>query len=199
MTVLHLAVADDDVLRRHGAFASVAVTSALDGDTVVACVEETVFDEDPVAALRIAAVAIGTVVDHLHPADGDIGRVEGMDDPEGRAQQRDILEQDALALIEADELWAQTILRAKHALGRALTFLIIHGDAVLAVLQQTGTGATTLTDHALLPSEAGVAVHRPPGVVGTTAVDGSLACDGNILSPEGIDTGREIEALQSLP
>ena len=125
--------------------------------------------------------------------------MEGMDDPEGRAQQRDILEQNALTLIEADELWAQTVFSSEDALGRALPFLIIHGDAVLAVLQQTGTGATTLTDHALLPSEAGVAVPRPPGVVGAATVDGTLACDSNILGSEGIDTRREIEALQTLP
>ena len=83
MSVLHLAVADDDVLRGHVPLAAVTVASALDGDTVVASVEETVFDEHTVAALRVAAVAIGTVVDHLHTTHGDVCRVKGMDHPEG--------------------------------------------------------------------------------------------------------------------
>ena len=84
MAVLHLTVTDDDVLRRHVTLTTIAVTSALDGDTVVAGIEETILNEYAVAALRVAAVAVRTVVDHLHTTYGDIGRVEGMDHPEGR-------------------------------------------------------------------------------------------------------------------
>ena len=83
MSVLHLAIADDDVLRRHVALTSVAIASALDGDTVVARIEETVLDEYAIAALGIASVAIRSVVDHLYTTNGDIGGVEGMDNPEG--------------------------------------------------------------------------------------------------------------------
>ena len=83
MTILHLAVADDDVLRGHVALTAVAVAPALDGNAVVASVEEAIFDKDAIAALRIAAVTIGTIVDHLHPAHSDIGRVKGMDYPKG--------------------------------------------------------------------------------------------------------------------
>ena len=92
MAVLHLTVTDDDVLRRHVSLTSVAVTSALDGDAVVAGIEETILDEYTVAALRVAAVAVRTVVDHLYTTYGNIGRVEGMDYPEGRAQQCHILQ-----------------------------------------------------------------------------------------------------------
>ena len=49
MPVVHSAVADDDVLRRHGPLPSIAVTSALDGDTIVAGIEKTVLDEHAVA------------------------------------------------------------------------------------------------------------------------------------------------------
>ena len=82
MTVLHLTVADDDVLGRHVALTTIAVTTTLDGDTVVARVEVAVLDQYTVAALRITTVTIRTVVDHLHTAYGDISRVEGMDHPE---------------------------------------------------------------------------------------------------------------------
>ena len=49
MSVLHLAVADDDILAWLIPEASVVVASALHGDTVVAGVEETILDEHAVA------------------------------------------------------------------------------------------------------------------------------------------------------
>ena len=82
VTVLHLTVADDDVLRRHVALPAITVTATLDGNAVVAGVEETVLDEHAVAALRIATVAIGTVVDHLHTTHGDVCGMQRMDHPE---------------------------------------------------------------------------------------------------------------------
>ena len=45
VAVLHAAVAHDDVLGGYAPCASVAVASALDGNAVVACVEEAVLDE----------------------------------------------------------------------------------------------------------------------------------------------------------
>ena len=49
MSVLHLTIADDDILAWLIPEASVVVASALHGDTVVTSVEETVFDEHAVA------------------------------------------------------------------------------------------------------------------------------------------------------
>ena len=82
MTILHLAVADDDVLGWHVALTSVAVTSALDGDTVVAGVKETVLNQHAVAALGVATVTVRAVVNHFHTTNGDIGGVQRMDHPE---------------------------------------------------------------------------------------------------------------------
>ena len=82
VAVVHGTVADDDILRRHIAFTSVAVASAFNGDTVVAGVEETVLNQYAVATLRVAAVAVGTVVNHLHTTDGNVGRVQGVNHPE---------------------------------------------------------------------------------------------------------------------
>ena len=135
MSVLHLAVADDDVFRRHVALTTVTVSSALDGDTVITGIEEAVLDEYTVTALWVTAVTIGTVVNHLYPTDGDIGRVQGMNHPEWRTQQRDILQQNTFALIKTDKLRAQTVFRTEYSLGRTFTFLIIHRDSVLTVLQ----------------------------------------------------------------
>ena len=136
VAVLHLAVADDDVLAGAVPEPSVAVASALDGDAVVARVEEAVLNEHAVARLRVAAVAVGPVVGNLHPAHGDVLRQQGMDDPKGRAQQGEVLHQDVLTLIEVDELRAQAVLLGEDAL--------VHVHAVLGLLQQSGARATAL-------------------------------------------------------
>ena len=199
VAVFHLAAADDDVLRRHVALAAVAVAAALDGYAVVAGVEEAVFYQHAVAALRVAAVAVGAVVDHLYTPDGDVGGVQGVDHPEGRAQQRDVLQEYALTLVEAHQLGAQAVLGAEDALRRALPLLVIHRYAVLAVLQQARTGLYLLGYHALAPSELGGTAPRPPGLLAAAAVDGAAAGDGNVGLLEGIDAGREVEALKALP
>ena len=116
VTILHLTVADDNVLRRHITLTSITVTAALDGDAVIAGVEETILDQHAVTKLGIAAVTIRTVVDHLHPTNSNICRVQGMDYPEGRTQQGDVLHENTLALVEVDELGTQTILWTEDTL-----------------------------------------------------------------------------------
>ena len=199
VAVFHLTTADDDILRWHVALAPVTVAPTLDGDTVVAGIEETVFDEHTVTAFRIAAVAVRTVVDHLHTAHCDIGRVEGMDDPERGAQQGDVFKENTLTLVETDKLRTQTVFGSEDPLRRTLSLLVIHRYAILTILQQAWARLDALADHAFLPTETGIAVPRPPGVVGTTAVDSALAGDGYILGLEGIDTGRQVEAFQTFP
>ena len=56
-----------------------------------------------------------------------------------------------------------------------------------------------MTDHAFLPAETGITIPRPPRIVRTAAIDGSLARDSYVLGLEGVDAGREVEALQSFP
>ena len=102
MPVFHFTVADDDILRGHVTLTAIAVSSALDGDTVITGIEKTVLNQHTVATLRVTAVAIGAVVDHLYPTNGDIRRVQGMDHPERRTQQGDILQQDTFTLVEVD-------------------------------------------------------------------------------------------------
>ena len=81
--VTHLTTAYNDVLRRDVPAPSVTVPTALDGDTVVSGIEETVLNQHSVAALRVATVAIRSVVVHFHAAYGDIGRLQGVQHPEG--------------------------------------------------------------------------------------------------------------------
>ena len=71
MSVLHLAITDDDVSGWSLPKTPVVVASALDGDAVVTGVERAVFDDNVLAGFRIAAVAVGTLVPYLHIVDGD--------------------------------------------------------------------------------------------------------------------------------
>ena len=59
----------------------------------------------------------------MYPSYGDIGRQQGMDDPEGRAQQGDVLDEDTLTLVEVDELWTQTIVGVEASLVHIHTVL----------------------------------------------------------------------------
>ena len=45
MSVSHFTMSDDDILRGHGTFSAVMIAPTLDGYTVVAGIEETVFYE----------------------------------------------------------------------------------------------------------------------------------------------------------
>ena len=92
----------------------------------------------------------------------------------------------------------QTVLRPEDTLRTALSFLIIHRDTVFTILQESCTG-TFVLGRTFLIAEPGIANPRPPGLSGTTSVDGALAGDGDVLRLKGIDTGREIETLQTFP
>ena len=46
-----------------------------------------------------------------------------MDNPEGRAQQGDVLDEDTLTLVEVDELWTQTIVGVEAPLVHIHTVL----------------------------------------------------------------------------
>ena len=128
-------MAHDDVLGREITTTTVAVPTALDGDTVITCIEETILNQHSVTALRVASVSVRTVVDHLHPTNGDISRLQGMNDPEGRTKQRDILDEDSLAFIEIDELRTQSVLRSENPFRTSPSLLVIHRDSILSILQ----------------------------------------------------------------
>ena len=198
VTVLHLAVADDDVLgggtgeAALATLTTVVVAAALDGDTVVTRIEEAVLDEYPVATLGVAAVTVGAVVVDVYATNGDVLRQEGVDDPERGAQQGDILNQDALTLVEVDELGTQTVLRAEAAL--------VHVDTILGSLQQALSGAVPLVHgHIVLETETGIAHPWPPRLTGTAAVNGTLTRHGDVLLLEGIDTRLQVPAVDTLP
>ncbi len=180
VSILHLAVADDDVLARFVPQSSVVVSSALNGNAVVAGVEETVLDEHAVTRLGVAAVAVGSVVVDVYAAHGDVFRQQRVYHPERRAQQRHVFYEYAIALVQVDELWAQSVLRAESS--------FIHVYAVLGLLEQLCTATHVLPNHACAPSVAWCSAPFPPSLVGAAAVNHAFARYGNVVLPVGIYT-----------
>ena len=82
MTVLHLAMADDDVAGRLVPEATIIVATALDGDAVVTGMEHTVLDEYVLTSLRVATIAVRTFVPDGNAIHGDVLGEERVDDPE---------------------------------------------------------------------------------------------------------------------
>ena len=82
VTVLHLAVADDDVLAGDVPLAAVYITATLDGNTVVACMEKAILYQYTVAGFGVAAVAVGTFVPYLHTSDSHVVAQQWVNDPE---------------------------------------------------------------------------------------------------------------------
>ena len=185
MAVVELAIADDDVLRRCAGktalatLTAVVVASALDGNAVVASIEETVLNQHAVARLGVAAVTVGTIVVDVHTTYGNVLRQQGMNDPERRAQQGNVLNEDALALVEVYHLGTQTVSRSETAL--------VHVNTVFSLLQQSGTGTHVLGYAAFLHAKLLAAAPGPPCVVGTTAIDDTLTCDGNVAGLIGVN------------
>ena len=164
MTVVHLAVADDDVLRGATgkgsltALTTVVVATRLDSNAVVAGIEVAVLYQYAVTRLRVAAVTVRTIVVDVYATHGDVGGQQGMDNPERRTQQGDVLYQNAFALVEVDELWAQAVLLGEAAL--------VHGYSVFSRLEQTRSAGffPLVNRHALLESELRRTDPRPPSL-----------------------------------
>ena len=105
-----------------------------------------------------------------------------MNHPERGAQQGNILNENALAQVHVNQLWAQTICLGEAAL--------VQGNTILSILHQTGTGSIGLVGrHTLLPAKLLMTYPRPPGLARATTVDGALAGDGDICLLVGIDQG----------
>ena len=198
MTVFHRAIADNDILRRTTyetsscSLAAVCITSALNGDAVVACVKGTTLDEHILTRLWVAAIAIGTFVPHLHVTNGDVLREQRMHHPEWGAKHGDTLDDNIFALIQVHQLRTKTVAFAEASL--------IHIHTVLGILQQGGTAALALV---LLNGRvlwiAFFTTHGPPRLRCGIAVNGALTCDADVLCLIGIDAGLVIPTVQSFP
>ena len=191
VAVLHQAVAHDDVFAGDVPAASVLIAAGLDGDAVVARVEGAVFDEHILARLGVAAVAIGTAVVDVDAFHRQTFAEQGMDDPEGRVEQRDVFDEHPAASVEVDELRAQAVVGRHDA--------PVDGGRRLAVHQQAVAAAVALGRHAFLPAVLGCAAHGPPRVHRPLAVDDALAGDGDVRLAVGVDEGMGVVAVDAFP
>ena len=199
VTVFHHAVADDDVLRRNtgkaacGTCTSVGITSALDSDTVVACVESTAFDEHILATLGVASVTVRSFVPDLHVAYDNVLREQRMHHPKRRIHHRDTLDEDAVALVEVHQLWAKTLTGTKHAL--------VHVNAVLGIFQQVGTTARILLFLGNLNVTAFrcLSTHQPPGLIRSVTINGTFTGQADVSLLIGIDKRLVVPAVESFP
>ena len=131
MSILHLAIAYDDVAGGLVPKATVVVTAALDGDAVVAGVENAVLDEHVLTSLRVATVSVRSLVPNGHSVYGDVLREEWVYDPERGVEHFDSLDEDALASHEVDELRTQALSFSELSL--------VEWHAVFGLLLKFGT------------------------------------------------------------
>ena len=106
MSVFHAAVADDDILGWFVPETTVVVSSALDGDAVVAGVEDTVLYEYILACLRVASVSVRSFVPNSYAVYRDVLAEQRVHHPERRVDHLYVLDEDALRAYEVDELRA---------------------------------------------------------------------------------------------
>ncbi len=192
VTVFHLTVADDNVLTGAIPKASVTVAPTLNGNTVVASIEITVFYQHAIARLRVTSIAVRTVVDNLHTTYGDVFRQQGMNHPEWRTQQGEVFQEDVLTLVEVDKLWAQTVILGENAL--------VHINTVFCLLQQSGTGATALVGQFVgCTSEVGYARPLPPCFFRAATIDSTFTSHSNVLLLVGIDAWTDVVAIETFP
>ena len=81
MTVLHTAIPDNDVLGWRRKAPGILVPARLDGNRVVALIEQTIFDEHILAHLGVDAVVVMSPGMHRHTPDDNMLRHEWVDDP----------------------------------------------------------------------------------------------------------------------
>jgi hypothetical protein len=104
MSVGHFTIPDDDVPGRLSPQPSVIITSALDSNTVISGMKETVLYEHAVTRLRVTAIPVRAVIIDPHPVHGNALAEEGMDDPEGRVEELDTLDKNPFTTVEMDQL-----------------------------------------------------------------------------------------------
>ena len=175
---LEMAVADNDVLRRHLGVPSVIVASALDRHVVVAVVKLHAFYQYIARALWVYSVVVHKFGIITQIAADDVLALQQMHTPERRVGNLYSLNGYALTVVQLQELWAQPVTLTELAVLQC-HLLMIHLAAQVFV-------------KFLFGSPLGKSRH---GV----SVDGSLADNGYIMASITIDEGRIVIEESSLP
>ena len=127
----------------------------------------------------------------MYATNGNVCGKQRVNNPERRAKQCDIFNQNAFALVQVNHLGTQAVSRTELAL--------VHGHTIFCILKQTGTGSLILGNTTRLHTKATVSTPRPPSVVRTATINSSLTSNGNVLGLIGINQRAEVPAIQSFP
>ena len=140
MSVLHGAIAHNDVLAGDVPMTSVVVLARFDGDAIVARIEDAILYQHILARFGVASVVVGPMAIEGVSAHHNVLREQGVKNPEGRVVEGDALNQHAVALIYLDELWAELIFDGEDSFGQRhlvgfaiLQFFFSHKEALLLV------------------------------------------------------------------
>ena len=198
VTIFHCAVPDDEVAARNAgiftcaASTSVSIATALYCYTVITRMEYAILDKHILTTLWVTAVSVRSFIPYFNTFHGDVLREQRVDNPERRAQQSDARDENVLALVEVDELRAQSVALAKASL--------VHRHTVLSRLQQTCTAATVLTLlHVRVLGITFLCAHCPPCLGCGCTVYCSLARDGNVLLLVCVDAWLVVPEVKTFP
>ena len=116
-----------------------------------------------------------------------------MHHPERRTQHGDTFNEDAVALVQVDELRTQAFAGTENAL--------VHVDTVLSELQKvcTSAGILLFLGYDDVFALRCLAAHEPPCLVGAVAVDGSFTCDSDVFLLVCVDKRLVIPAIETFP
>src|SRR5574344_11444 len=192
MSVFHLTASDYHVFAWNVPYPSVGISTALDGDTVIARMESAVFYQYVLARLRVAAVTVRTFVPYMHTSYRDVLAEKRMNHPERRAQQCDILYQNVFAHVQINQLRSQTVLHTK------LTTIHIH-TVFRHFLKTCSTSVPLTYGLCFRPSEPGGTAPFPPCLVASVTVYRTFTGDTDILRFVRIDKRLQIPAVETFP
>src|SRR5947209_13297737 len=126
--VLHRAAADDDIFGGDADAPTVVVAARLDGDAVVARVEDAVGDKHVAGGFRVAAVVVRPVAADLYAAHGDVRGAHGVNLPHRRVDDPHALDEHVSTAVRLYKVWPEEVALTEDAL--------THGHAPLAVVEQ---------------------------------------------------------------
>lgn len=133
VTILHAAVTDNDILARGAMSAAVVISAALDSDTIVAGVEETILYENVFARLWVATVRVRAMALYSYAANCKVFDEERVDNPERRIAKSNSLNQDIFRVTDIDKLRTETILERHYSfIDRSATDIVVDESVATA-------------------------------------------------------------------
>ena len=188
MAVFHLAMAYNDVPAGERPGASVVVAPTLDGNAIVASIEDTIFNQHILTGLGVASVIVRPMTIESDTAHHNVFRHQRMKQPEGGIVQCDPFYQYAVALIELYELRAQLVPFGKDTVSNG-------GYVLLEVVQLFLTHQLT---RSLVFSRC-ARTQFPPVVPRCLSVQCAFTRHGYVLLPVSIDEWREAHTVNTFP